>query len=141
MTMTEKLTLKTLSSELELLRTQVKELEARLESKIAALSATAGSGAPAGNITMQQTGMDAEHRQSLIAQEAYLIAERRGFQEGDPSQDWVEAERIVDYRLMHPDETAQPVARTPKPHIKTATPAKKPVVRKKAAPKLSGTAK
>jgi hypothetical protein len=36
----------------------------------------------------------------LIAEEAYLIAERRGFQGGDTAEDWARAEKQVNHRLM-----------------------------------------
>lgn len=41
----------------------------------------------------------AEERLKLIAEEAYLRAERRGFTHGDPTEDWLAAEREVDERL------------------------------------------
>lgn len=44
-------------------------------------------------------GTEAEQRRKLIAEAAYLRAERRGFEQGDPMQDWLEAEREVDQRL------------------------------------------
>lgn len=40
-----------------------------------------------------------EQRLRLIAEEAYLRAERRGFTDGDPVSDWLAAEREVDERL------------------------------------------
>lgn len=41
----------------------------------------------------------AEARRRMIAEEAYLRAERRGFGQGDPLDDWLQAEREVDERL------------------------------------------
>ncbi len=41
----------------------------------------------------------AEERWRLIAETAYLRAEQRGFEHGDPVNDWLEAEREVDARL------------------------------------------
>jgi hypothetical protein len=41
----------------------------------------------------------ADKRQSMIQTAAYLRAEKRGFQGGDPVQDWVQAEREVDTLL------------------------------------------
>lgn len=41
----------------------------------------------------------AETRRRMIAEEAYLLAERRGFERGDPLDDWLQAEREVDERL------------------------------------------
>jgi hypothetical protein len=126
MTMAERLTLKKLSEELEQLRTQMQELEARL--------ITENSDTHPTRTSVPRTGIDTEQRQRLITEEAYLIAERRGFQGGDPSQDWVEAERLVDYRLMYPTDT-------PKPRKKTTRAAKKPVTSKKTATKTASSAK
>ena len=44
--------------------------------------------------------IDAETRRQLVAAEAYLIAERRGFQAGRELEDWVAAEAAVDSRLQ-----------------------------------------
>lgn len=41
----------------------------------------------------------ARSRHEAIALEAWLRAERRGFADGDPVADWLEAEREVDARL------------------------------------------
>lgn len=38
-------------------------------------------------------GADRAHR---IAEAAYFLAQQRGFTGGDPVQDWLEAERIID---------------------------------------------
>ena len=35
----------------------------------------------------------------MIAEAAYFRAEKRGFAEGDPMQDWLEAEREIDCML------------------------------------------
>ena len=43
--------------------------------------------------------VDANERRSMIAEEAYYIAERRGFGPAGESSDWLAAERIVDERL------------------------------------------
>jgi hypothetical protein len=43
--------------------------------------------------------VDADARQHMIAVEAYILAERRGFAPGGEVEDWVTAERIVDQRL------------------------------------------
>lgn len=40
-----------------------------------------------------------EQRNHFIAVAAYYIAERRGFDGGDPGEDWVRAEREID-RLL-----------------------------------------
>jgi len=41
-----------------------------------------------------------EERHGMIAEAAYLKAERRGFRGGSPQQDWLEAEAEIDARLM-----------------------------------------
>ncbi len=41
----------------------------------------------------------AEERHQLIAEAAYIRAEKRGFQGGDPVVDWLEAEQEVEQRL------------------------------------------
>lgn len=44
-----------------------------------------------------------EERYRLIAEAAYYRAEKRGFQGGDPTQDWIQAEKEVDAKLSKPD--------------------------------------
>jgi len=44
-------------------------------------------------------GVTPEERHRMIAEEAYFRAEERGFAPGDPVDDWIEAERIVDRQL------------------------------------------
>ena len=41
----------------------------------------------------------ADQRQSMIQTAAYLRAEKRGFQGGNPVQDWVDAEHEIDGML------------------------------------------
>ena len=141
--MAEKLTLKKLSGELEQLRTQMQELEARLErqfeARLESALAAAKPGTQPAKISIPQAGIDTEQRQRLITNEAYLIAERRGFQGGDPAQDWAEAERLVDYKLMHPSELGQPATDEPKPRKARAV--KKPATGKKTAAKTAGSVK
>jgi hypothetical protein len=48
--------------------------------------------------TTSQT-MTADQRHSMIQAAAYLRAEKRGFQNGNPTQDWVDAEREIDAML------------------------------------------
>ena len=43
--------------------------------------------------------ISADQRRSMIAEQAYLRAERRGFESGDPIADWLESEKEVD-RLL-----------------------------------------
>ncbi len=143
--MAEKLTLKKLSNELEHLRTQMQELLAQLEHKFETrLESALVAAKPGTHLTSTstpQTGIDTEQRQRLIADEAHLIAERRGFQGGDPSQDWVEAEKLVDYRLMQSSEPERPATRSSKSRKKSLGSSKKTGSGKKTGEKLSGTAK
>jgi len=43
-----------------------------------------------------------EERYCLIAEAAYFLAERRGFQGGCPIQDWLEAEREINQLYSQP---------------------------------------
>jgi hypothetical protein len=47
-----------------------------------------------------------ELRQHMIRDAAYFRAERRGFTEGDPSRDWLEAELEID-RMLGQDAAAR----------------------------------
>jgi len=49
---------------------------------------------------MGSSGVDPDIRRQLVAREAYLFAERRGFAAGREIEDWVAAEALVDSRLM-----------------------------------------
>lgn len=40
-----------------------------------------------------------EQRNCMIAEAAYFRAEKRGFAEGDPVQDWLQAEREIECML------------------------------------------
>jgi len=42
-----------------------------------------------------------EERHRLIAEAAYYLAEKRGFQGGSPEQDWLEAAAQVDQMFMN----------------------------------------
>lgn len=55
-------------------------------------AAKAPSRKSTGNVTPEQ-------RYCMIAEAAYFRAESRGFEGGDPSQDWVEAEAQIDALL------------------------------------------
>ncbi len=46
-----------------------------------------------------RTRITPEQRHKLIEMKAYQLAEKRGFQNGDPVTDWLQAERDVDARL------------------------------------------
>jgi hypothetical protein len=108
--MAERLTMKDLSEELNGLRKQLRELERQLENKIESTLEKAVeklqtrievSRAAREQITpVHGTGVHVDERQRMIAEEAYLRAERRGFTSGDPAQDWIEAEIEIDRRLL-----------------------------------------
>ena len=48
---------------------------------------------------MLTTKISEAQRRQMIAEAAYLRAERRGFSGGDPAADWIEAEAEVDEQL------------------------------------------
>ena len=131
--MTEKLTLKKLSGELETLRTRVQELELQLERKLETTlekaAAKLKSRIESNRLPGHGASIDTEARQQLIAEEAYLIAEQRGFQGGDAAQDWARAEKQVNHRLMQESNVGE-----------SALPGKKPVT-KKTSTKPSSRAK
>ena len=124
--MTEKLTLKKLSTELEALRAQVLVLEQQLERKLEATlekaTARLKTRIESHSTSEYGTSINAEQRQQMIAAEAYLIAERRGFQEGDPARDWAEAEMLVNNRLMQESTPRKPAPRRKKPAVKRPSP-------------------
>jgi hypothetical protein len=106
--MAEKLTMKSLSVELEALRKKVSQLERQQNRKIeAAVKKTLDEAiekvARVRGAESHGAGVDAAERQRLIAEAAYLMAERRGFEAGDPAQDWINAEEEVNRRLLHGD--------------------------------------
>ena len=131
--MTEKLTLKKLSEELETVHARVQELEQQLERKLEASLEKAverlKTRIESHKTTEHGTSVDTKYRQRLIAEEAYLIAERRGFQGGDSKEDWAIAEKLVNHRLMEKAAPAKP-----------KEPAKRPAA-KKARSKTSSLAK
>ena len=108
--MAERLTMKSLSEELSSLRKRVQDLEQQLEDKIETTLEKAAeqmrarieaSQAARERLTpVHGTGVHVDERQRMIAEEAYLRAERRGFSGGDPAQDWIEAEIEIDRRLL-----------------------------------------
>ncbi|MBI5507998.1 MAG: DUF2934 domain-containing protein [Deltaproteobacteria bacterium] len=52
----------------------------------------------------------AAQRSSMIQAAAYLRAEKRGFRDGDPMQDWLDAEREVDAILAKDGRLAEVAA-------------------------------
>lgn len=103
--MAEKLTMKSLSVELEALRKQVSQLERQMNRKIETavktmLDEAIEKVADQRGREAHGAGVDAAERQRLIAEAAYLMAERRGFEAGDPAQDWINAEEEVNRKLL-----------------------------------------
>lgn len=119
--MTQKLTLKKLSGELEALRAQVlgmeQQLERKLESLLEKAAARMKTRIESHSTSEYGTSINAEQRQQMIAAEAYLIAERRGFQAGDPAHDWAEAEKLVNHRLLQENNPGKPASRLKKPTV------------------------
>jgi hypothetical protein len=116
--MAEKLTLKKLSGELEVLRSRVKELELQLERKLESTleraAASLKSRIDSTPLPGHGSSIDAEVRQRMIAEQAYLIAERRGFQGGDAAEDWAKAEEQVNHRLIQESIVEKPAVHTKK---------------------------
>jgi hypothetical protein len=67
-------------------------------SSTAAPAGAAKRPAPKSSAAVTRT-VSAEQRNAMIAESAYLRAEARGFQGGDPVQDWLEGEKEVDALL------------------------------------------
>jgi hypothetical protein len=106
--MAEKLTMKSLSIELEALSKKVSQLERQLNRKIeAAVKKTLDDAVKEAVVERGKerhgAGVDAAERQRLIAEAAYLMAEQRGFEQGDPAQDWINAEEEVNRLLLQGD--------------------------------------
>ncbi len=49
--------------------------------------------------TSARSSVSEHERQRLIAEQAYLRAEKRGFKPGGEVEDWLESEKLVDARL------------------------------------------
>jgi hypothetical protein len=49
--------------------------------------------------TAAASSIDPEVRRQLVAAEAYLRAERRGFAAGQEVEDWIAAEGVIDSRI------------------------------------------
>ena len=43
--------------------------------------------------------MDADQKHQMVSEAAYYIAEKRGFTNGDPVDDWIEAETQIESLL------------------------------------------
>jgi hypothetical protein len=51
------------------------------------------------------TGVDEEQKHEMIAKLAYSYAEERGFAGGDPTEDWLRAEDVIEQRLAGQSES------------------------------------
>ena len=107
--MAERLTVKALSGELETLRKRLREYEAGFERKLESAMEKAtdklkarieASQGPAIRVQGHGGAVDVDARSRLIAECAYLRAERRGFAGGSSEQDWLEAEMEIDQLLL-----------------------------------------
>ena len=123
--MAEKLTMKALSSELDKLRTQMRDMEIEFEQKLENALEKAADKVKSRLEKSQHkdrpvkgSAVDTETRNRLIQQTAYLRAERRGFAGGDPEQDWLEAEIEVDRLLLEsaPEKPARRRGRSKDQH-------------------------
>lgn len=113
--MTEKMTMKSLSvdlqsmaGEIESLRKKLSQMERQMNRKIdtaidKAVADYANKLEVRRNEESHGAGVDTAERQRLIAEAAYLMAEQRGFIHGDPSQDWLNAEEEVNRMLLQGD--------------------------------------
>ena len=52
------------------------------------------------NVKQSITPITEQQRYEMIERTAYLIAEKRGFVDGDPTDDWIQAETQIDNYLM-----------------------------------------
>lgn len=66
------------------------------------------NGSPEANVSQSVT---AEERQRLIAEAAYYRALGRGFANGSPEDDWLQAERQIDNALLNSSRRQRPAAR------------------------------
>ena len=71
------------------------------QSSKARATAAGKAAATKANVTGYQKGQSAseDERRRMIAEEAYLIAERRGFQGDLAMNDWLQAEANIDNRF------------------------------------------
>jgi hypothetical protein len=51
------------------------------------------------------TSVDEEQKREMIANLAYSYAEKRGFEGGDPTEDWLRAESAIKQRLADEQES------------------------------------
>jgi hypothetical protein len=75
---------------------------ARAKSAPVTLQSRSPKKASAAKPTRSRKAITPEERRRMIAEAAYLRAERRGFRGGDPHEDWIAAEAEIDAMLMRP---------------------------------------
>jgi hypothetical protein len=63
--------------------------------------------APTPVLMARRIEISADARRGMIAEAAYLRAERRGFEHGHEVEDWLSAEAEVNTLLQHQNTTAQ----------------------------------
>jgi len=51
------------------------------------------------------TGVDEEQKHEMIANLAYSYAEERDFEGGDPTEDWLRAESVIEHGLAGESES------------------------------------
>jgi Protein of unknown function (DUF2934) len=51
------------------------------------------------NVKASSQQISPAERMKMIAEEAYYLAEKRGFSQGNEMADWVTAEQLVDHKL------------------------------------------
>jgi hypothetical protein len=78
---------------------KTKKKAAKKAAKKVAKKAVAASSSDGSGRRRRDDGVPAVQRHELIAEAAYLRAAARGFHGGDPTADWLEAEREIDDRL------------------------------------------
>ena len=109
MTMAEKLTMKALSGELDVLRRRLRKIETGFERKLENAIEKASeklkarieaSEQAATGVRTHGMAVGIDDRRRMIAESAYLRAERRGFVSGSAEQDWLEAEMEIDQLLL-----------------------------------------
>lgn len=69
----------------------------------------------------QHLSVDRPDRQRMIAEAAYYIAARRNFNGGDPVQDWIEAERLINRVLPTPKQQKEELAAYEKFRVELST--------------------
>lgn len=46
--------------------------------------------------------LNPKQRHAMIAEAAYYLAQQRNFQQGDPTHDWLQAEKSIDRKWRNP---------------------------------------